>query len=96
LAVYVIVAVRAVHDPEKLRQYAEHLDAGLARYGGRRLVGTDQIHVLEGQWRPAELVIFEFPSLEQVQAGYASAEYQRLIPLRHEAIDCDVVVVTGV
>jgi uncharacterized protein (DUF1330 family) len=95
VAVYVIIAVNAVHDQDKLRQYAEQLQAHVGEYGGRRLVATDQVRVLEGQWRPAELVIYEFPSLEHLEAGYASAEYQRLIPLRREAIDCDVVVVAG-
>jgi uncharacterized protein (DUF1330 family) len=95
MAVYVIISVRAVHDAEKLQQYCEQLDALLGRYGGRRIVSTDQIHVLEGDWRPARLALYEFADLEQLQAGYTSAEYQPLIGLRQEAIDSDIVVVEG-
>jgi uncharacterized protein (DUF1330 family) len=74
MAVYAIIAVNAVHDPDKLRQYSEQLQAHVGEYGGRRLAATDQVRVLEGKWHPVELVIYEFPSLEQLEAGYASAE----------------------
>ena len=95
MAAYVIISIRAVHDPQKLQQYREGLDALLGRYGGRRLAATDQIYVLEGDWRPARLAIYEFADLYQLRAGYASPEYQPLIALRQEAIDCDIVVVEG-
>ena len=95
MAVYVIVSIRAVHDPEKLQQYREQFDSLLGRYGGRRIVATDQVHVLEGNWRPTRLAIYEFESMEQLRAGYASEEYQPLIQLRQEAIDSDIVVVEG-
>ena len=95
MAVYAIISIRTVHDPEKLQQYREQLDSMLERYGGRRIVATDQVHVLEGEWRPARLAIYEFESMDQLRAGYASEEYQPLIQLRREAIDSDIVVVEG-
>ncbi len=95
MAVFAIVAVRAIHDPEKLQRYRAHLDALLGRFGGRRIVTTDQIQVLEGEWRPVRLAIYEFASMEHLRAGYASPEYQPLIALRQEAIDSDIVVVAG-
>ena len=51
--------------------------------------------MLEGNWRPTRLAIYEFESMEQLRAGYASEEYQPLIQLRQEAIDNDIVVVEG-
>ena len=95
MAVYAIVVVRAVHDPEKLREYRERLDGLLGRYGGRRIAATDHVHALEGGWRPARLAIYEFEGMEQLRAGYASAEYQPLKRLRLEAIDGDILVVEG-
>ena len=93
--VYVLIAIRAVHDEVKLQQYREQLDALLGRYGGRRIAAPEHVHVLEGAWRPARLAIYEFASMAQLQAGYASPEYQPLLRLRQEAIDGDVVVVEG-
>lgn len=95
MAAYVIVSVRAVRDAEKLQRYREEFDRLIEEGGGRRLVSTDRVHAVEGDWTPARLAVYEFPSLEAVRAGYASPAYQPLMALRQEAVDADIVVVEG-
>jgi uncharacterized protein (DUF1330 family) len=50
---------------------------------------------LEGDWRPARLVIIEFPSMAVLKHWYGSPEYKKLINLRQDASRGSLVVVEG-
>ena len=52
--------------------------------------------VIEGDWKPTRLVIFEFPSQAAAQSFYVSPEYQPLKALRMEASSANIVGVEGV
>jgi len=52
--------------------------------------------VLEGDWKPTRLVIFEFPSLQAVQSFYVSPEYAPLKAMRMAAGSANIVGVEGV
>ena len=64
--------------------------------GGRYLVRGGQHMVLEGDWKPTRLVIFEFPSLQAVQSFYVSPEYAPLKAMRMAAGSANIVGVEGV
>ncbi|MGP1664608.1 MAG: DUF1330 domain-containing protein, partial [Rhodanobacter sp.] len=51
--------------------------------------------VLEGDWKPTRLVLFEFPNTSAVQAFFDDPEYQPLKALRQRVSKTDIVVVEG-
>ncbi|HTS33862.1 MAG TPA: DUF1330 domain-containing protein [Thermoplasmata archaeon] len=80
-------------DEEQLAKYGEGHSELLARYGGRILVGSKDVEVVEGSWKPRQLVIFEFPTREAFHAWYDSAEYAPQLARRKQHADSNVVVV---
>ena len=69
------------HDQNKAKEYREKLGPVLEKYGGRTLcAGPPQ--VIEGNWKPARVVILEFPSMEAFRSWYSSPEYAPVLRLR--------------
>jgi uncharacterized protein (DUF1330 family) len=64
--------------------------------GGRYLVRGGKHTVMEGDWQPTRLVIFEFPSEAAALSFYDSPEYQPLKAIRLESSRTDMVGVQGV
>jgi len=64
--------------------------------GGQYLVRGGAQMVIEGDWKPTRLVIFEFPSQAAAQSFYVSPAYQSLKALRQEASSANIVGVEGV
>ena len=75
--------------------YVEQIDATLAPFGGRFLIHGGAKTVLEGRW-PGDLIVIEFPDRPTAQAWYQSAAYQRILPLRKDHAEGDVIIVDGV
>ncbi len=80
-------------DEEQLARYGEGHSKLLAKYGGRILVGSSDIEVVEGEWKPRQLVIFEFPDRKAFHAWYDSSEYAPQLARRRKYADSKVVVV---
>jgi uncharacterized protein (DUF1330 family) len=95
MAYYVIFDV-TIHDLPKYQQYMAKIKPVIEAAGGRYLVRGGVHMVIEGDWRPTRLVIFEFPSLAAAQSFYGSPEYQTLKALRQEASSANIVGVEGV
>jgi len=95
MAYYVIFDV-TIHDLPKYQEYMARIKPVIEASGGRYLVRGAAHTVIEGDWTPTRLVIFEFPSLAAVQSFYVSPEYQPLKALRMEASSANIVGVEGV
>jgi uncharacterized protein (DUF1330 family) len=95
MAAYIIAQLE-VTDPATFAQYREQVPAVIAQYGGRYLVRGGQTATLEGEWHVPRLVVLEFPSMEQLQRFYHSAEYTPLIALRQKSACSVLVAVEGV
>jgi uncharacterized protein (DUF1330 family) len=95
MAAYIIAQVE-VTDPATFAQYREQVPAVIAQYGGRYLVRGGQTATLEGEWHVPRLVVLEFPSMEQLQRFYRSAEYAPLIALRQKSARATLLAVEGV
>lgn len=95
MAYYVIFDV-AIHDLPKYQQYMAQIKPVIEAAGGRYLVRGGTHTVLEGDWKPTRLVIFEFPSLTAAQSFYVSPEYESLKAMRREASSANIVGVEGV
>ena len=95
MTAYVISDVVGL-DPELVARYRELASDSIARYGGRYLtsVGTEIDHV-EGEWRPANIVIVAFPSMTRAREWYRSPEYGVALEVRHDALRRSLVFVAG-
>jgi uncharacterized protein (DUF1330 family) len=51
--------------------------------------------VLEGEWPQPRTVIIEFPSRDAAQGWYDSADYQKIITLRHKSSSGNLVILDG-
>ena len=94
MAAYVLVQVD-VKDPVRYEDYKAMVPPSIAKFGGRFLVRGGTTHTLEGTWSPRRLVVVEFPSLEQAQAWYASAEYAEAKALRQATSDSQLLIAEG-
>lgn len=92
----VLVAHLAVRDSGKLQRYASEVQPLMARFGGR-IAGFAPAHdsVLEGQWSEGVVVVHHWDSRTAFERFWASAEYQPLKQLRHEACVSDILVFDG-
>jgi len=91
---YFIVDVN-IKDTKDYDTYKQGAAASIAQYGGRYLVRGGQHEVLEGTWQPTRLVVLEFPSMEVAKRWYASAEYEKVKPIRLQNAVSDMVLVEG-
>ena len=95
MAVYFIVDVD-VHDVAAMREYIDRVPAIIRKYGGRYLVRGGNYEVLEGEWRPARVVVVEFPSAEQAKLFYRSEDYKGFLETRLRATKSHGILVEGV
>jgi uncharacterized protein (DUF1330 family) len=97
VSAFVVVAERVeVLDAAKLQRYLDAVSPTIERHEGCYRVVSESVELLEGEWRPPALVIFEFPSREQALEWWGSAEYAPLKALRREAAVYNMVLVEGV
>ena len=74
---YYAVAELDVTDPAWVRDYVAEVTPMVERYGGRYLARTATIEQIEGERKPAQVVmIIEWPSKQAADEFYASEEYR--------------------
>lgn len=94
MAAYVIVDSN-VTDPEGFKAYATKVRDTLGAHGGKPVINTDNITVLEGDWKPKRVVVLQFDSVEAIQAWYDSPEYQDILPHRLASAKDKLLIVEG-
>jgi uncharacterized protein (DUF1330 family) len=87
-----VVGQMTVKNPEKWGQYRSQVLATLLPFGGELVFRGEKVKAFSGVCPHPDIVVIRFPSQQDADAWHASAAYQALIPLRHEA--ADVVLVT--
>ena len=95
MAAYVIGEIE-VTDPATYEDYRRQVLAVVTKYGGKFIARGGKVETLEGGPPARRVVVLEFPSLEQAQKWYRSAEYAPLIALRQRASRGRIIVVEGV
>jgi uncharacterized protein (DUF1330 family) len=91
---YVIVDI-TVRDRESYERYKQLAAPTVAAYGGRYVVRGGATETLEGSWKPARLVVLEFPDVAAGRAWWASSEYAPAKALRQSCADTEMLVVDG-
>lgn len=90
-----LIADVEVKDPDVYAEYRRQVLPLVQKHGGRFIVRGGAHETLEGPWRPARVVIIEFPDMAALKAWYGSPEYTRLIELRQGASRGSLIAVEG-
>lgn len=93
---YFVVQIGPIDDPVAFERYRALVPQTIAAHGGRYLVRGGPCDVLEGAWRPARLVVLEFPTTAQARAWWDSAAYAPLKALRKSCSRAEIVLIEGV
>jgi len=92
---YWISSYDAIHDPDKLKAYAEAASPVLAEHGDRVLARGGASATFEGNEK-LRVVVIEFPSMEAAEACYASPGYKAAHALLGDGAERDLFAVEGV
>ena len=84
-----------ITDLAKLEAYKEKVFPVVAAFGGKYLVASERIRVVEGNWNPRYLVMIEFPGFEEANRWYDSEEYRELKKLRQSSGKFDGIIMEG-
>ena len=95
MAVYLLVDIRNVGDPDKLAAYRSRVLATVEANGGRYLALGGPAEAVEGTWKIGTPVLLEFPSRAAFDAWYESDDYSPLLKLRLDATDGAALLIEG-
>jgi uncharacterized protein (DUF1330 family) len=82
-----VVGNLTVKNVEKWAEYRSQVPSTLAAWGAELVFRGNQVAVLAGESRHANIVVIRFPNIEAVNGWYSSPAYQALIPLRQQAAE---------
>jgi uncharacterized protein (DUF1330 family) len=92
---YCIVYERRLTDPKMFDEYRSQVIPTIEAYGGRFVVRGGKFTVLEGEMPFERIAVLEFPSRKAAEDWYNSPAYQKILPLRLNAMDAQFIVVDG-
>jgi uncharacterized protein (DUF1330 family) len=91
-----LIALETVHDEAMFAEYRKGVVGTLTPFGGQFVARGGKYTVLEGEWPHSRTVIIEFPSRDAAEGWYNSADYQKIIGLRHKSSSGNLVILDGV
>jgi uncharacterized protein (DUF1330 family) len=91
---YMIVEVETT-DEALMAEYRKHTPGLIAKFGGRFFVRGCKTRTLEGGWKPARVVVLEFPDMASLERFYHSPEYKPVLAMRLKAGNCRAIAVEG-
>jgi uncharacterized protein (DUF1330 family) len=83
-----------VRDVVKWRLYKERVPRTIAAWGGEVVLRGERGDCLDGASPFTEMVLIRFPDISAARGWHASPDYQALVPLRREAADVTLAVIT--
>jgi len=95
MSAYVVGDIN-VFNSERYEQYRIAMLAAVNEFGGRYLVKGGDVHVIEGTWNPARIIIIEFAELADALRFYDSTEFAHARALRQNVAMVNLIVVDGV
>jgi uncharacterized protein (DUF1330 family) len=91
-----VVAAETVTDEAMFDAYRKEVAGTLVPFGGQFIARGGNFTVLEGEWPHSRFVVIEFPTRVAAEGWYRSADYQRVISLRHNSSIGNLIIVDGV
>ena len=64
------------------------------RHGGRVLICGDQVEVIEGGWKPKNLLIVQFPDATAMRSWVGSSDYRAMVEVVSQSAEMSTVAVT--
>lgn len=95
MSAFVISEVNIL-DKEAANHYRNLAASSIEMYGGYYLVRGSDTKVVEGDLTHKLIVIVEFPSMQQIQAWYASPEYAEALTYRDKALSRRLIFAEGI
>lgn len=83
-------------DQALYRDYIQEVKPIVEQFGGKYLVRTEDIAHLSEDWTPDRVIVIEFPSKEQLEACFSSAQYQKIKSKRENSVKSMAIIVNGV
>lgn len=80
-----------VKDPDKWAEYRSQVPETLASWGGELVFRGERSSLLSGEHSHTHTVVICFSDIATVEKWYNSDAYQKLIPLRTQAADIDLI-----
>ena len=90
-----VIAAETIKDQAMFDEYRKEAVGTQTAFGGQYIVRGGSFTVLEGEWPHPRLVIIEFPSRAGAEGWYRSADYQKVISLRHKSSVGNLIIVDG-
>ena len=89
-----MVAFVRVNDLEAYnREYLSSAHPLIEKYGGKALAVSEKIKKLQGALPEGKFVVLEFPTMDQAEAYYYSAEHQALLEKGNKYFSSDSIIV---
>ena len=100
MTAYLISQVEVL-DPDAWESYRTRAAPAIAQFGGRYLVRGALAEVVEADWPadeppPQTVIVAEFPSMDALQAWYASPEYAEALAFRAAAVKRRMIFAAGI
>lgn len=96
MAAYLVVDTHLTN-PELYESYKLIAKPIVEKFGGEYLARGGKLSVKEHKlWSPTRMVLIQFPSTEQAEKFYASAEYQEVLKISLQSADRTVFILDGV
>ncbi len=90
---YVVITVKAVLDSAAMQEYRSKVTPIIERHGGTYAAMEPNAEVKAGEWPYLRTLLIKFPSFEEAQNWYNSAEYQAIVPIRLKAMDANIALI---
>jgi uncharacterized protein (DUF1330 family) len=90
-----VLAAETIKDESMFAAYRGKVLPTVEAFDGKFIVRGGHLTTLDGQWPHARLVIIEIPSRAAAEGWYKSADYQRIIGLRHNSSTGSLIIVDG-
>lgn len=84
-----------IYDLQRYQDFMTQVKPVVESFGGKYLSRGGAHKVYEGEWEPRRIVLFEFPSMDDLEGFYYSDTYQGLKTIRDECSSARVVSVQG-
>ena len=85
MAVYFLIEITEIHDPDQYAQYVEKAAPIVARYGGQYIVRSNRLTPLSGTWQAQRIILIRFESHAQIERCFSSTAYKQIAPLREQS-----------
>ncbi len=95
MTAYAVAVIRETRFNDEVIKYLQGIDETLSAFSGKYIVHGGPYKPVEGAWT-GDLVVIEFPSMENAEAWYHSDAYAAIRPLRTNNTEGDVLLVPGV